>query len=118
MLKLREGVKVFVSIEPIDARKSIDSLSALVSASFKDNPQSGHLFLFFNKAKDKVKIIYWDNNGFVLHYKRLEKHRFVVPKLIGLTQLEISETQLHGLLAGLDFTLMRHFPEINYYQYA
>jgi transposase len=118
MLKLREGIKVFVSIEPIDARKSIDSLSALVSASFKDNPQSGHLFLFFNKAKDKVKIIYWDNNGFVLHYKRLEKHRFVVPKLIGLKQLEISEIQLHGLLAGLDFTLMKYFPEINYHQYA
>ena len=118
MLKLREGMKVFVSVDPIDARKSIDSLSSLVKNTFKDNPQSGHLFLFFNKAKDKVKIIYWDNNGFVLHYKRLEKHRFRVPKLIGLTQLEISETQLHGLLAGLDFTLMRHFPEINYHQYA
>ena len=118
MLKLREGIKIFVSIDPIDARKSIDSLSALVAASFKDNPQSGHLFLFFNKAKDKVKIIYWDNNGFVLHYKRLEKRRFCVPKMIGLSQLEITETQLHGLLAGLDFTLMRHFPEINYYQYS
>jgi len=118
MIKLREGIKIYVSIEPIDARKSIDSLSALVVATFKDNPQSGHLFLFFNKAKDKVKILYWDQNGFVLHYKRLEKHRFCVPKLIGLTQLEINETQLHGLLAGLDFTLMKHFPEINYHQYA
>lgn len=118
MLKLREGVKVYVSIEPIDARKSIDSLSALVVEAFKHNPQSGNLFLFFNKSKDKVKILWWDNNGFILHYKRLEKHRFVVPKLEGLTQLEITETQLHGLLAGLDFSLMRHFPEINYHQYT
>jgi hypothetical protein len=53
-----------------------------------------------------------------LHYKRLEKGRFVLPKLGGIDKLEISQTQLHGLLAGLDFSLMRHFPEINYYQYA
>lgn len=118
MLKLRENTKVYISTEAIDARKSIDSLSILIQERFEENPQSGHLFLFFNKAKDKVKILFWDQNGFILHYKRLEKHRFKVPKLIGITQLEISETQLHGLLAGLDFTLMRHFPEINYYQYA
>ena len=118
MLKIREGVKVLVSIEPIDARKSIDSLSNLVLENFHDNPQSGNLFLFFNKARDKVKILYWDNNGFIMHYKRLEKHRFVVPKLQGLLQLEITETQLHGLLAGLDFMLMGRFNEINYYHYA
>jgi transposase len=118
MLKLRDGIKVYVSTEPIDARKSIDGLSARVIEAFKTNPQSGDLFLFFNKAKDKVKILWWDNNGFILHYKRLEKHRFVIPKLAGLQQLEITETQLHGLLAGLDFNLMRHFPEINYYQYT
>lgn len=118
MLKLREGIQVYVSLNPIDARKSIDSLSALVVEAFQLNPQLGHLFLFFNKAKDKVKVLYWDANGFVCHYKRLEKHRFHLPKLAGLSQLEISETQLHGLLAGLDFTLMKHFPEINYHQYT
>jgi transposase len=118
MLKLRDGVKVYVSVDTIDARKSIDSLAALVVDIFKENPQSGHLFLFFNKSRDKVKILWWDNNGFVLHYKRLEKHRFVLPKFSELTTLNISETQLHGLLAGLDFMLMRHFPEINYNQYA
>lgn len=117
MLKLREGIKIYVSTQPIDARKSIDSLSSQVVEVFKTNPQSGHLFLFFNKARDKVKILWWDCNGFILHYKRLEKHRFMVPKFSG-HQLEISETQLHGLLAGLDFNLMRHFPEINYHQYA
>jgi len=118
MLKLREGIKVYVSLEPIDARKSIDSLSALVVEAFGENPQAGHLFLFFNKARDKVKILFWDNTGFVLYYKRLEKHRFHVPKLVGLKQMEISEIQLQGLLAGLDFTLMQHFTELNYYQYA
>lgn len=118
MLKIREGFKILVNIEPIDARKSIDSLACLIPEKFCDNPQSGNLFLFINKARDKVKILYWDNNGFVLHYKRLEKHRFKVPKLTTLNQIEITEAQLYGLLAGLDFMLMRQFNEINYYQYA
>ena len=117
MIKLKEGIKILVSTEPIDARKSIDSLSCLIPDTFCENPQSGNLFLFFNKKRDKVKILYWDNLGFVLYYKRLEKHRFVVPKLIGLTHLEITETQLYGLLSGLDFMLMREFKEIQYAKY-
>lgn len=118
MLKLRAETKVFVSMEPIDARKSIDSLCAIIMDNFNDNPQCGNLFIFFNKIRDKVKIIWWDKNGFILHYKRLEKRRFVVPKWNGVSKIEISEDQLHGLLAGLDFSLMNDFPEINYSQYV
>jgi transposase len=114
MIRLKEGIKIFVSAEPVDARKSIDGLTCLIPEKFNDNPQSGNLFLFFNKAKDKVKILYWDDIGFALYYKRLEKHRFAVPKLTGHAHLEITEIQLQGLLAGLDFMLMRKFTEINY----
>lgn len=117
MIKLKEGIKILVSTEPIDARKSIDSLSCLIPDKFCDNPQSGNLFLFFNKAKDKVKILYWDNLGFVLYYKRLEKHRFAVPKLTDISCLEITEMQLYGLLSGLDFMLMRQFTDIQYSKY-
>lgn len=94
-------------------RKSIDSLSALVVEEFKNDPQSGHLFIFFNRCRDKVKIVYWDKNGFILHYKRLEKHRFVVPKLIDRMHLVITETQLNGLLSGLNFEIMGDFNEID-----
>jgi transposase len=114
MIRLKEGMKIFVSAEPVDARKSIDGLTCLIPDRFNDNPQSGNLFLFFNKAKDKVKILCWDDIGFVLYYKRLEKHRFAVPKLIGHSHLEITEIQLQGLLGGLDFMLMRKFTELNY----
>lgn len=117
MLKLRKGIKIYVSVDSIDARKSIDGLSALVAKGFATHPQSGDLFIFFNKKRDKVKIIYWDNNGFILHYKRLEKHRFHLPQLQGLMHLEINEIQLEGLLAGLDFNLMRQFPELTFHQY-
>lgn len=118
MLKFKDEVKIYVSTQVIDARKSIDGLCALITEGFGDNPQCGSLFVFFNKTRDKVKIIWWDANGFILHYKRLEKGRFVVPKLRDIDKLEISQSQLHGLLAGLDFSLMRHFPEINYAYYA
>ena len=118
MIKLKEGLKILVSTEPIDARKSIDGLTCLIPDRFCDNPQSGNLFIFFNKAKDKVKILYWDHLGFVLYYKRLEKHRFVVPRLPELSHLEITETQLQGLLAGLDFMLMRQFTELTYSKYS
>ena len=118
MIKLHDEIKIYVSMHAINARKSIDGLCALISECFNDNPQCGSLFIFFNKSRDKVKIIWWDANGFILHYKRLEKRRFVIPKLSGIDKLEISQTQLHGLLAGLDFSLMKHFPEISYYQYV
>ena len=118
MLKFRDEIKIYVSLQPIDARKSIDGLCAQVLEHFADNPQCGDVFVFFNKSKDKVKMLWWNANGFILCYKRLEKHRFVLPKEYGAKKLEITQAQLQGLLAGLDFSLMRHFPEINYHQYA
>jgi transposase len=114
MLKLREGIQIYVSMSAIDMRKSIDSLSALVVHEFKFEPQSGHLFIFFNRCRDKVKILHWDRNGFMLHYKRMEKYRFVLPSASGRTQMMITETQLNGLLAGLNFELMGEFSEIEY----
>lgn len=114
MLKPRQGINIYVSLSASDMRKSIDSLSALVAEVFNDDPQSGHLFIFFNRCRDKAKVLYWDRNGYVLHYKRMEKHRFVVPALPGATPLTITETQLNGLLAGLNFEIMGDFSEIDY----
>ena len=108
MLKVPEDVRVYVSLEPVDMRKAMNGLSVLVAESLSYNPVSGDMFLFFNKRQDIVKVLYWQHNGFVLHHKRLEKHKFILP-LGQLTEkpLEISEVQLHGLLAGLDFMLMQ-----------
>jgi transposase len=114
MLKVREGIQIYVSVSANDMRKSIDTLSVLVAEEFKHDPQSGHLFIFFNRSRDKVKVLYWDRNGFVLHYKRMEKHRFIVPVTPGKAQITITETQLNGLLAGLNFEIMGDFREIEY----
>jgi transposase len=114
MLKLRQGIQIYVSLSVIDMRKSIDSLSALVLQEFNQEPQCGHLFIFFNRSRDKTKVLFWDRNGYVLHYKRMEKHRFIVPSVNAQNQMVITETQLNGLLAGLNFEIMGDFSEIEY----
>ncbi len=116
MLTIAEGIKVFVQLTPTDMRKSIDGLCGLIVDYFIEKPQSRHLFLFYNQSKNKVKIVYWDRNGFVLHYKRLEQGHFrLKPNEKGI--LEITPDQLQWLLAGLDFQLMEQFSELNYSEY-
>lgn len=114
MLKLRQGIQIYVSLSSIDMRKSIDGLSSLVFQEFNQDPQCGHLFIFFNRSRDKVKVIFWDRNGYALHYKRMEKHRFIVPSANAQNQIVITEIQLNGLLAGLNFEIMGDFYEIKY----
>ena len=113
----REGIKVYVQLTPVDMRKAINGLTALVVDNFSLPPQSGDLFIFYNKSRDKVKAIYWDKNGFVLHYKRLDRAKFKFSKSAKDGALEISHDQLQWLFAGLDFQLMNQFSDLNYEHY-
>ena len=70
MLSLPPSVRIFLAREPVDCRKAFDGLCALVRDQFGDDPFSGHLFAFFNKRRDRVKILVWDKNGFWLFAKR------------------------------------------------
>ena len=99
---LREmGNVIYLATEPIDMRKSIDALSLLVSVEFEADPGSGNWFVFYNRGRDKIKMLYFDRNGFVLFYKRLEKGRFIL--LDSKDRLcAISHLELQGLLAGVD----------------
>ena len=115
-LTLAENINVYVSLTPVDMRKSINGLSALVLSVFKKQPTSGHLFVFYNQSKDKIKILHWDRNGFFLYYKRLEKGKFRFKKTADEV-VELSTDQLSWLLAGLDFMLMNDFKELNYSNY-
>lgn len=114
MLTFRPEIEIYVCKEPTDMRKAIDGLCELVQTYFGQQPQSGHVFVFLNQGKDKAKVLWWDKNGFILHYKRLEKHRFKAPSSDGNDTIPISPIQLNGLLAGLDFTLMAQFSDIDY----
>jgi transposase len=80
MLNLPPSVRVFLCTQATDMRKGIDGLSALVEHRLLMNPLSGHLFCFFNKQRDKIKVLCWDTTGFCLYHKRLERGRFHLSK--------------------------------------
>jgi len=117
MLTQRDGFNIYVRQGPIDMRKAIDGLTALILDEFGLSPQSGHIFIFYNRKKDKVKLIYWDRNGFVMYYKRLDRGRFKFSISWENGVLEITADQLQWLLSGLDFQLMHEFNENDYTHY-
>lgn len=97
--------------QPIDFRKQIDGLVLLIADHLQLNPASGQLFLFRNRYANKIKILWWDRNGFWLCYKRLEKGRLKFPSS-GEEILELTRDQLSWLLSGLDYAKQQQLPEI------
>jgi transposase len=103
MLSLPASVRVYLSTQPADMRKSFDGLCVLVQQVFQRDPLDGHLFLFLNRRRDRLKILYWDRDGLALWYKRLEAGTFQWPASAGAAaSLELDATQLALLLSGVD----------------
>jgi len=102
MIPLESG-RVYVAVGSTDMRKAINGLSILVEQAMDQNPFSGDLFVFCNRLRTIVKILYWDHNGFCLWHKRLEKDRFKWPQSIDEV-ITIDQRQLQWLLSGLDIT--------------
>lgn len=101
MLAMASEVKVYVAVGATDMRKSINGLSLLVEEHFQLDLFSGSLFAFCNRSRNRVKILYWDHNGFCLWLKRLEQDTFRWPETESEV-LEISRPALDWLLHGLD----------------
>jgi transposase len=101
MMLLASHTRVFLALGSTDMRKAINSLSLLVEATLELDPFSGHLFVFCNRRRTMIKVLYWDRNGFCLWQKRLEKHRFKWPRS-PQEVLEIGCHELGFLLEGLD----------------
>jgi len=97
------NAKIWLYRKPIDFRKQIDGLVVLVADVLDKDPTSGQLFVFRNKNADKIKMLYFEDNGFWLLYKRYEKSRFTFPG-IDDEAMELSMPQLQWLLSGIDFT--------------
>ena len=91
---------IYLHRQFVDFRKSINGLSVIIESEMKLPAMSGALFIFCNKAKDKLKILYWDKTGFALWYKRLEKDKFKWPSRTDEACLKLSEQQLSWLLDG------------------
>jgi transposase len=103
MLTLSPAVKIFLCAQPADMRRSFDKLAEMTRSVLAQDPFSGHLFVFFNRPRDRVKILFWDRSGYCLYYKRLEEGCFCP---LG-NKHEISAAELTLILEGLELAQTR-----------
>ena len=109
-----DEVAVLLCRDPVDFRKSINGLSILVEEVLDRDPFSAQLFVFCNRKRDKVKILYWERSGFVLWYKRLEKQRFPWPVEIGDEVVTMTGRELNWLLDGIDLFRLKPHAYLSY----
>lgn len=102
MIVAPSGVQVLVATKPVDFRKGLDGLAALVQEQLRLDPYAGTVFVFRAKRADRIKLLVWDGSGLVLVYKRLESSGFQWPK-IDDGVMRLSPVQLSALLEGLDW---------------
>src|SRR6202790_5919757 len=104
MLSLPSSVRIWLASCPTDLRKSFDSLAELVRQQLQGDPLSGQLFVFRNKRGDRIKLLYWDEDGFVIVYKRLEQGTFRWPSTApGQQSVKLRAAELAMLLDGIDW---------------
>lgn len=109
MFTLPSSVSVFICCVPTDMRRSFDSLAAMVEQIIHQNPLSGHLFVFFNRPRTMVKILFWDRSGYCLYYKRLEEGTFALPEnvMASGSSTVFSLPDLMLILEGIDLSFSR-----------
>ena len=108
MLTLSPAVRVFVAPEPIDLHLSFDRLAGLVRNQLRADPLSGHLFVFFNRARTRTKIFAFDRNGYAIYYRRLERGTFQLPAVPkDATRVEVDAATLAMILEGIDLRAPR-----------
>jgi transposase len=113
MLALSAGTKVYLAAGHTDLRRSIDGLALLVAAQLEFDPLSGHLFVFCNRRRTIVKVLYWDRNGFCLWQKRLEKEVFRWPHN-ETNVIEVGMRELTWLVEGLQLEQKNAHKELKY----
>lgn len=107
---LPAGVKILVCTAPQDMRKSYDTLAAVVRDSLHEEPQSGALYVFVGKRPTRIKVLWWDRNGYCLLAKRLHRALFRLPEVSGEPAMRIDGAALGELLAGVERESKRAVP--------
>lgn len=102
------NVRVWLCTEPTDMRRSFNGLSAMVKNTLNDNPLSGHLYVFLNRKKTMIKILFFDRNGYAIWSKRLEQGQFVF-SASNQQKHKLSFAQLQCLLEGIDISNARQY---------
>jgi transposase len=105
MIHLPASVRVYLCLSPCDMRRSFDGLHALVKDHLQLDAFAGHLYVFSNRRKDRLKVLYWDRDGFAIWAKRLEDGRYIIPSgEPGSQRIEVTIQELGALLSGIDLS--------------
>lgn len=97
------SLRIFLCAQPTDMRRGFDRLAEMVQAFCRQDPLSGHLFVFRSRNSDRLKILYWDRDGYCIWYKRLEEGTFRFPRIDqGQASVEVRASELAMLLEGID----------------
>ena len=108
MLTWPPTVRICVSTQPTDMRRSFDGLAMMTRENMGQDPLSGHLFVFFNRRGDRVKIMFWDRSGFCIWYKRPEQGVFRLPQsIVNAPNPEVEVSDLSLILEGIDLSSAR-----------
>ena len=114
MIAIPSTVRVFLGTEAQDFRKSIDGLAGVVTSHLGRDPLTGDVFVFHNRRRTALKVLYWDHGGFCLIYKRLERGRFRVPHLHATRcDVTLSPAEFTALFEGIDLSRARRLPRWN-----
>jgi transposase len=105
---------VYLCANPVDFRKGMGSLAVLVESQLQLDPFAEALFVFSNRTRNAIKLLYWERNGFCLWQKRLEKDRFVWPKATAAGVVALTVQQLNWLLEGYDISRMKPHQALHY----
>ncbi len=116
MLRAERFEGIWLHRDNVDFRKSIDGLAAIVEREMDLDLFGSHLFLFCNKNRTRMKVLYWDRTGFAMWYKRLERERFAWPRRHESEVIRIDRQQLEWLLEGYDVWRMKPHEKVNYLQ--
>ena len=110
MIRPTAAAVVYLCVAPTDLRKQAASLALLVEQSLKRDVFAAALYVFSNSRRDRIRILYWERNGLVLWSKRLEKERFIWPRLTAEDTVSMSGEELNRLLDGFDVWAQGHRP--------
>ena len=113
MIALPPQIRIFLYRSPTDMRKSFNGLIGLIESALKQDPLSGSLFVFVNRRRDRVKILYWGQTGYCIWYQQLQKGTYQLPRhesLDGQDAVELSRSELSLILDGIDLASVRQRP--------
>ena len=103
-MSLPPSVKVYLAVDPVDMRKGVDALANVVRNVIREEPMSGHLFVFRGRRHHMLRVLFWDRNGWALYTKRLERGGFHLPVTVaeGAQRVEVDAAELMLMLEGID----------------